>query len=195
MPEQTSKRVAGVYAEALYEAACADSAAAAVRADVDSLRQVLDQYPQFARLLADPELPQDRKEQTLRKTFEDKVAPLTLNFLLVLNQRWRLGSLGAILAEYAQMDNVRRLGRREVQVTSAADLDETMCEKIRRGIAAWGGFEPVLQVRHEPSLLGGLVIQIGDCKIDASVSGQLERLREQMKTQFQTRVTETLAAE
>lgn len=190
MAEHTSKRLATVYAEAFYEAACGTDAAQSVRGDVDSLRETLKTYPQFAQLLADPEVDSQARENIVRKTFEGRVGHLTLNFLLVLNQRWRLPSLAGILEAYVTLDNTRRLGRRDVEVTSAVDLDEAMLAKIRQGIADWGGFEPVLHVRRDPSLLAGLVIQVGDRKIDASVSGQLERLREQMKKGFQARVTE-----
>lgn len=189
MAEQTSKRVATVYAGALYDAAAGAHSAAGVRADVDSLRQMLEAYPGFAELLAAPKIAPEEREKIIRRTLEGRLGPLTLSFLLVLNQRWRLGSLPAIVREYVSLDNEKRLGRRDVQVTSAVDLDEAMRAQIRQGIATWGGFEPVLQVRQDPSLLGGLVIQIGDRKLDASVAGQLERLREQLKKEFQAKAT------
>jgi F-type H+-transporting ATPase subunit delta len=184
MADRTSKRVAAVYAEALYEAACGGNAAPAVRADIESLRALLQEYPRFGRLLADPKMDLDEREQIIRRAFEGRVDGLTLNFLLVLNRRWRLGSLGAILEAYAQMDDVRRLGRREVEVVSATDLDAAMLDQIRQGIASWGGFQPVIRVKQDASLLGGLMIRIGDQQVDATVKGQLERLREQLKKGF-----------
>jgi F-type H+-transporting ATPase subunit delta len=160
-----------------------------VRGDVESLLETLKQYPAFGRLLAAPKIDVVEREKILRKTFEGRIGQLTLNFLLVLNQRWRLGGMQGILSEYIEMDNARRLGRRDVRVTSAVALDEGALARIRQGIAAWGGFEPVLEIKEDPSLLGGLVVQIGDRKIDASVQGQLERLREQLKKEFQAKVT------
>lgn len=191
MAEQTSKRVAAVYAEALYEAACGGDAAPVVRGDVESLRELLRKYPRFGRLLADPKIDLDERERVIRRTFEGRVNGLTLNFLLVLNRRWRMGSLAEILEAYVNLDDVRRLGRREVEVVSATDLDAAMLEQIRRGIASWGCFEPVIRVRQDASLLGGLMIRIGDQQVDASVKGQLERLREQLKKGFEERMAET----
>lgn len=182
----TSKRVATVYAEALYEAACGANVAGTVRADVDSLRQLLEQYPQFGVLLADAKLDHEVRDGILLRTFEGRLDLRTLNFLRVLNRRWRMGSLGAILEEYVRMDNQRRLGRREVEVTSAVVLDGAMLERVRQGIAAWGGFDPIVRVRHDPSLLAGLVIRLGDQQVDASVRGQLERLRDRLKKQFES---------
>jgi F-type H+-transporting ATPase subunit delta len=186
MVEHTGKRVASVYAEALYEAAGAD-VLPAVRADVESLRAVLREYPQYGRLLADPQVELDAREQALRQAFEGRVHRLTLNFLLVLNRRWRLGSLPAILDAYAHLDDVRRLDRREVEVVSSVPLKGEMLEQIKREIAAWGGFEPVIRVRQDSSLLGGLMIRIDDRQIDATIKGQLERLRGRLKEEFQAR--------
>jgi F-type H+-transporting ATPase subunit delta len=190
MAKQTTKRVAAVYAEALYEAAAGANAQAAARADVESLQKVLQEYPKFGRLLADPKGDLQAREEMLRRTFEGRVEAMTLNFLLVLSRRWRLGDLAAILGAYVELDNARRLGRREVEVVSATDLDGGLLEQIRQGIASWGGFEPVVRVKQDPSLLGGLMIRIGDQQVDATVKGQLERLREQLKKGFEGRVTE-----
>ncbi len=194
MAEQTSKRVVTVYAEALYEAASGGDALEAVRADVESLQKMLEAYPKYGRLLADPKMDLDEREKTVRRTVEGKVHPLTLHFLLVLNRRWRLGNLAAILDEYVRLDNTRRLGRRDVEVVTAVPLDEQMLAQIKQGIAAWGGFEPVIHVKQDASLLGGLMLRIGDQQIDGSVKGQLERFREQLKREFQVRGSEATVA-
>jgi F-type H+-transporting ATPase subunit delta len=186
MAEHTGKRIATAYAQALYEAASPE-ALPVVRADVESLRNLLREVPQYERYLADPQVEADAREQILRQAFDGRVDRMTLNFLLVLNRRWRLGSLPAILDAYAHLDNVRRLGRREVELVSPLPLEGGMLEQIKQGIAAWGGFEPLIRVRQDPSLLGGWIIRIGDQQIDATIRGQLERLRGQLKTEFQSR--------
>ncbi len=186
MADRTSRRVATVYAEALYEAAAGANALPAVRADVESLQALLREYPQYGKLLSDPKVELDERERIVRRAFEGRVAGMTLNFLLVLNRRWRLGGLGPILGAYVELDNARRLGRREVEVVSAVALEGGVLEAVRQGIAKWGGFEPVLQVKQDPALLGGLMIRMGDRQIDATVRGNLERLRGRLKEKFET---------
>ncbi len=186
MATSANSRVTAVYAEALYEAAAGSGVAETIRDDIDSLRGLLAEYPAFARLLADPKIEADKREKILDQTFEGRVDRRVHNFLRVLNRRWLLGSLAAILAEYVRVDDQRRLNRREIEVVSATDLDEAMLGRIREGISAWGGFEPVIRVRQDSSLLGGLRIRIGDRLIDASVVGQLERLRERLKEGLRT---------
>lgn len=183
-------RLTAVYAQGLFDAAVGHEAADAVRADVESLRQLIGQYPEFAELLADPRVGDAELEKVIRRTFEGKVHPYTLNFLLVLNQRFRLGQLAAILEDYVALDDRQRLHRREVEVVSAVPLDGSLLEQIRCSIQAWGGFEPIVRTRQDPDLLGGLVIRIGDQQIDASVRGQLERLRDRLKESMSMRVAE-----
>ena len=191
MAEHTSKRVSSVYAEALCEAATGAGALPAVRADVESLQALLREYPQYGRLLADPKMDLDERERIIRQTFDGRVEGMTLNFLLVLNRRWRLASLRPILEEYVRLDNQRRLGRRDVEVVSAAPLDAGMLDQVKQGVSAWGGFEAILHVRQDESLLGGLMIRVGDRQVDATIKGQLERLRDQLKKEFGARVGET----
>jgi len=187
MAQAGAKRIASVYAEALLEAVAGANAFEAVRADVESLRQLLADYPAFAEILAAPHLELDERERLIRRTFQDRLAPLTLNFLLVLNRRWRLNMLDVILAEYIRLDD-ERTNRRQVEVLTAVPLDEALAGAIKDAIARWGGFEPVLETKQDETLLGGLLIRIGDQQIDASVRGQLQRLRAKLKDSFAARV-------
>ncbi len=139
MAENTSGRLATVYAEALYGAAAGVDALPGVRGDVESLQRLLQEYPRYGQMLGDPKTDPARRDEAIRRAFEGRVHTLTLNFLLVLSRRWRLGGLAAILDVYVELDNGRRLGRREVEVVSAAALDAGMLERVRQGIAAWGG--------------------------------------------------------
>jgi F-type H+-transporting ATPase subunit delta len=188
MAQPTSKRVTTVYAEALYEAAAGTGALPTVRADVESLLKVLQEYPRYGQLLADPKMDLDERSGMIHRTFDGRLDGMTLNFLLVLNRRWRLASLAAILEEYVRLDNERRLSRRDVEVVSAVALDAGTLEKVKQGLSAWGGFEAILHVRQDESLLGGLMIRAGDRQIDATIKGQLERLRDQLKKEFAARV-------
>jgi F-type H+-transporting ATPase subunit delta len=187
MAEHTSKRVSTVYAEALYEAGAGANALPAVRADVESLQKLLQEYPEYERLLADPKMDIEGRDGIIRRAFDGRIYGMTLNFLLVLNRRWRLGSLGPILEEYVRLDNRRRLGRRDVEVVSAVALDAGMLEQVKQAVSAWGGFEAILHLKQDESLLGGLMIRVGDRQIDATVKGQLERLRGHLKKEFEAR--------
>ncbi len=75
----------------------------------------------------------------------------------------------------------RRRGRVAVKVRTAAPLDQAQIEALRAKVAGLTqGGEPVLNVVTDPDLIGGLVVQIGDVVLDASVRNRLEQIRKRL---------------
>jgi F-type H+-transporting ATPase subunit delta len=71
-------------------------------------------------------------------------------------------------------------GRVVVRMTTATDVGEAMAGSIAQTIRGRLALEPVIQRRTDPSLIGGIVLQIGDTVYDGSVATQFEHLRAQM---------------
>jgi len=74
----------------------------------------------------------------------------------------------------------RGAGRMHVEVTAAVTLDEEQRERLRRQLRDKFHREPILSVRVDPDLLGGLVVKVDDWVYDSSVRGRLERIRNQL---------------
>ena len=73
-----------------------------------------------------------------------------------------------------------RMGRMRVEVQSATPLPEDQRERLRRELKETFQREPLLSVRTDPELLGGLVVRVGDWLYDASVRVQLDSIRNQI---------------
>ncbi len=101
------------------------------------------------------------------------------NFLAVLLQNDRIAALEPILAEYRNQVNLR-LGISEAEVTSMRELTVEEKSKIEAKAASLAGVKIHAVYRQEPSLLGGLILRIGDTVYDGSVRGRLEELREKL---------------
>jgi len=110
---------------------------------------------------------------------------LVLNFLLVLNRRWHLQNLVEIAEQYARLDDYRQ-GKREVHIISAIEPEKIPIDLVTKAVAEWGGFTPIVRITRDESLIGGLVIVVGDERIDASVSGQLKMLRRKVLQRLQS---------
>ncbi|OJW19623.1 MAG: ATP synthase F1 subunit delta [Planctomycetales bacterium 71-10] len=168
------------YAAALLDAAGGDDAVAAALDDLDAFRdEVLEAHPRFAALLDAPRVPAADKDRMLTSLLDGRVADVALRFLRVLNRHGRLG-LAAAVAEEARRQWDRRRGLVAVKVRSAAPLDETQAEALRKKLAGLTPGTPVLQVTTDPDLIGGLVVQIGDEVFDASVRNRLEQIRQRL---------------
>ena len=74
----------------------------------------------------------------------------------------------------------RRAGRMHVEVTAATPLDDDQQERLRQRVAHKFDREPILSVRVDPELLGGLVVRVDDWVYDGSVRARLERIRNQL---------------
>lgn len=170
-------KVARSYAEALINAAESGGQVDAVLEDLEAIRaDVLDANPKFAALLGASSIPAEQKERILTDAFEGRAHETVVRFLRVLNRHGRLDSLASIIVQ-ARMIRDRRQNRRPVTVRSAVPLDEGQQAALRDRLAGLTGGTPVLRLEVDPTLIGGLVVQVGDDLYDASVRSRLQQVR------------------
>jgi F-type H+-transporting ATPase subunit delta len=173
-------RIARVYVESLLPVAEREGRAEALGEELDTLvRDVLDKHADVATFLISPALTRRAREPVLAGALEGNSSPLLRKFLGVLNQNNRLDLIRAIAAAYREALDERG-GRVRVWVRSAAPLDDAERDRLRGALAASLGKEPILAVRIEPELLGGLMIQVGDRVYDSTVRSRLDALRTQL---------------
>ncbi len=174
--------LASVYARSLYELAEAAGGADKIMEINDEVEQIIDLTRNDAQLhefLGSPIIDAPKRADALRRMFDGQVTDLMLRFLLVLNNKGRLGHLAKIAAAYDQMVQ-HRFGRIEVDVFTAAPLDESQRSTIHARVKEALGKEPVLHAYTDEAMLGGVKLRIGDQLIDGSVAGQLRRMQESL---------------
>ncbi len=178
--EDNSPELSRTYAEALVGAAEAQGEVEPVLDELDAIvADVLVANPQFAALLGSPLMPQHDKDRILVETFEGRARPTVVQFLRVLNRHGRLGLIASV-SRTARATWDRKQNRRPVFVRSAVPLDDAQQASLRDRLAQMLQATPILQVTVDPSLLGGLIVQVGDHVYDASVRHQLEQLRQRL---------------
>jgi F-type H+-transporting ATPase subunit delta len=140
------------------------------------------------RLSADSALLDDLSDTKLsfaeRQARLDVVLPPDLradvkNFLYVLLREGHIGLLGDVVADLSRLAT-RGLGAQVARVTSAMPLTPDELEAFRQRIHAQFGGDVDLDLRVDPSILGGVVVQVGDKVIDGSVAGKLNALHERL---------------
>jgi F-type H+-transporting ATPase subunit delta len=109
-----------------------------------------------------------------------KLSPITLNFLRLLIDRQRIADIAAIARAYRAMLD-QQIGRVRATVTAAAPLTKDEVERLREAIAAMTGRTIILDSKTDPSIIGGVVAQVGATMFDGSLRTQLERMREELK--------------
>ncbi|REJ65040.1 MAG: ATP synthase F1 subunit delta [Planctomycetota bacterium] len=177
-------RVAGVYAKAFLGAAAGEADVAGL---VIELENVVDQgvraQPEFRALLANQLVSAEEKVQILDRVFGGRVAPLVLNFLKVVAEQERLIYLPEMAAHVRELYDESQQ-RRRVEVTTAAPMDGGTLEALTGTIRARLGCEPNVVTRIDPSLIGGVVIRVGDRVFDGSVTDRMRRMREDLHARY-----------
>ena len=173
---------ADVYAAALIALATEGGTVDAVRDELAQLVQLAGQNPEFAAFIASLAIDDDEREQSLERMFRGRLSDMLLNTLQIMNRHSRLALLPPLLRAY-DLRREQAQGEVEVAVTSAVELDAAQRAEVARVAAALSGKKPLVAYQVDPSVIGGLVLQVGGLRFDNSIRRHLwtaqNRLMEQ----------------
>jgi F-type H+-transporting ATPase subunit delta len=179
-PSLEQQRIARVYAEALHNIARDEGVVDQVKAElVELVSGAFREEPRFEAFLESSAVSREHKERVLRTALESRCSSLFFRFLLVLNSHDRLSILRALLHEFLELDN-RRNKRLPVLVRTAVPLSVEHRERLTQDLRIGFGLEPQLETQVDPDILGGMILQVGDFVMDASVRGEIEAMRKQL---------------
>jgi F-type H+-transporting ATPase subunit delta len=166
------------YAEAAFEVGLRDGTVDAWRTELQSAAAVLGDE-RLLRILSNPAIALERRAELLVTAIGSRVSRPVLNLIQLQLRRGRIEQLPRVAAEFVRLDN-RRQGITTATATAAAELTPDEVRTLTTRLEQFTGGRVELDVSVDPSLLGGLVVRVGDRLIDGSVRGRLERLRNQL---------------
>ena len=162
------------YAEAAFEIALRDETVDSWRSELDRAAATLDSA-ELSETLANPAIPLRQRIDVVQGVFADLSEPVR-NLVQLLLTRGRIRQLPRVAAEFRRLDD-RRQGLTHAIATSATPLDADDVRALTQRLEQTTGGRIALEERVDPSVLGGLIVRVGDRLIDGSVRGRLERLR------------------
>ena len=166
------------YAEAAFEVALRDNTLAAWRTELDSAAAI-GAVERIGRALADPSIPLETRTATAAATFGPLVGRQVLNLIGLMLRRGRIQEMPRLAAEFRRLDDARQ-GITRATAIGAAALTAGEIGALTQRLEQFTGGRVELDVQVDPSLLGGVVVRVGDRLIDGSVRSRLERLRNQL---------------
>lgn len=167
--------LARVYSGAMLELAQAQGDANVLREELSQLADSLDRNPQLESFFSNPNVDIEKRKATIEKIYRGRVSDLLVDSIQILNHKGRLGLLRSIVEAY-RLGHEKLLGRVDVYVRSAVPLTDSLRARVLELAEKRTGKEPKLVETVEESLVGGLVMQIGDEKLDACVATRLQAL-------------------
>lgn len=178
--DDTVIAIADSYAQALLELSEERGNSDEVLAELGELAAYLGKDAALADFLASPAVDEESRQAAMEKMFRNRMNDLLLDTLQVLNVKGRSSIIPTLYERYrSALERAR--GAVDVQVTTAVPLTDELRDRLGQTVARRTGLRPLLTEEVDPSLLGGLVVQIGDQKLDGSVSNRLRQLREALR--------------
>jgi F-type H+-transporting ATPase subunit delta len=169
-----------MYAQALFEAAREKDRTAVVRGELVQLADALQATPALAAFLANPQLDPGAKVGVLDEITEG-ADELVRNFVRLVAAKGRAGSLAEMAVEFEAIAD-RDEGRLTVELTTAHTLSDDEAAAIVKQIEKSSGRAVEATRSVDTALIGGLILQAGSLRVDASVRGRLEGLRRTLAT-------------
>jgi len=166
---------ARVYAGALFDVAKEKGKLDAVGADLGQFADAVADNHDLQVFLFSPHFASAEKVEGLGRAIEG-AEPELLNFLELLIEKHRMPAVFRIRREFERLWK-RERRRIDVTVTSATELDPAVVEKIGGEIERQTGQTVELASRVDGEILGGIVLQVGNMVLDASIRSRLEKLR------------------
>ena len=164
-----------VYAGALFEAGKDRGKLDSLQSQLAQFADAVDGNQELQVFLFSPYLSSADKREGLKRAISGAEPELT-NFLELLIEKHRMPEIFRIRRELDELwkKENRRL---DVTVVSAVDLDEAVVAKIGEEVERQTGEQVELSSRVDGEILGGIVLQVGNMVLDASIRSRLEKLR------------------
>jgi len=176
--------VARIYARSAFSLAEEQDATQSLQDELEELVKQLDREPALERFLSSPLVETGERQQTLDRLFKGKMSEVLLDTLQVMNKKGRSGLVRALEVAYRQ-EFEDRTGRVTVNVRTAVALTEELRQKLVDATSRFTGREASLIEAVDESLIGGMILRVGDQKVDSSVAKELR----QLETQFLDRAS------
>lgn len=173
----TQQTVGKVYAEALFLLAQEEQQEQTVYRELNQIADVLEAEPAFVSLLEVPTLDVSERIGILRKVIGDGDGTVE-RFLCLLVEKHRISRIGEIRTDFNRLYH-EAFGIAEVFVTTAVALSDKQREELKTTLGKKFHKTVTLRESVDPAILGGMIVQYGDTRMDNSLRTRMQQFRQQ----------------
>ena len=174
--------MAGRYATALFDLAKESKSTDTVDADLSTFQAMLDESEDLRRFVRNPSFSSQEQVHAVEALCNRAgVAGTAVNFLKLVAQKRRLFAADDMIRDYHKLNDAEK-GVTRAEVTGAEPLKDAHVLALKDALAAVAGTSDVkVEIRVDPSIIGGMVVKLGSRMIDSSLKTKLNLLRTRMK--------------
>lgn len=166
-----------LYADAFLAVLSAEGNSNEVQDELFRIARTIEGNEELRQPLLDPHLPVTKRQQIIEDLLDGKALPTTVALVSLVVATGRLRDLSIIVDELLAL-TASRGGKVVAEVRTAVELTDDQKARLTESLKASTGKDVDLVVVVDPSVLGGVVTQIGDTVIDGSIRSRLAKLRE-----------------
>ena len=175
-----SETSAGRYSLALYELATEANVLEEIEIHATSIVDLISSSKDFKSLIKDPTNNKEDQLNALNKISEQyKLNNLLTKFLSFLISKRRFFYVDKILKNFGETCSIKR-GELKAELTSAKDLTENEINSIKEELTKNFSSKIRLNYKHDTSLIGGLIVQVGSTMVDTSIKNKLQQIENRM---------------
>ncbi len=171
-----AKLVSKTYGDALFELAVEENLTDSLMEEIQMVQTALKENEDFEKILMHPEIPKSEKLQVIENVFKGQTSDALTGFLRIVVTKGRYKDLPDIFAYFiARVKEYKKIG--VADVFSAVPMTEGQKQKIEKKLLDTTPYETMeIDYRVDESLIGGLMIRIGDRVVDSTIKNRLEKL-------------------
>jgi F-type H+-transporting ATPase subunit delta len=171
--------IAEKYAVALLQVAQEQKTVDAIAAEIQTIQKLVEADPQLKAALEHPRAKAQEKLETLRRILNQKLSSTMENFLMLLIMKKRIKHFKAVADHYERLCYEMK-GKAIARVLTAMPLAPAQKESLTQKLTQMFGMTVELKEEVKPGLIGGMMIYLGDQRMDGSVLGQLEKMKQRL---------------
>jgi len=168
------------YALAFYELSKENSTLNKVEQEMMSFKKLLNNSPDLKKILINPMVTKEDKGNVLLKIVEqNNISENSMRFLNFIASKNRLFFLLKIIESFLNLVSINR-GEVKAELISSKELSKNDQEKVKNELSKNFTSSLNIDYKHDPGLIGGLIIKIGSVMIDTSIKTKLKKLEKNM---------------
>ena len=175
-----AKLISKTYGDALFELAVEENKVDELLGEIVQLQEILKSNEEFGKLLTHPKIIKEEKLKVVTNVFKGRISDELLGFLTIVISKDRYQDIDEIL-EYFLTEVKKYKGIGVATVTTAMPLRDDQCKKIEQKLLDTTEYKSMeMHYKLDTTLIGGMVIRIGDRVVDSSISTKLNELQKEL---------------
>ena len=176
-----AKLIEGSYGDALFELALEQNDLDSMAEQVDMLTQAFAENPELLKLLTHPKISKEEKVSVIENIFKGRFSDDIVGFLVIITEKDRGAEIEGILNYFkAKVREYKKIG--VARVTSAVELSADQKQRVEQKLLQQTSYESFeVDYKVDASLIGGMIIRIGDRVVDSSIRTKLDNMTKNLR--------------